>query len=153
MSNWSRAWVVSDRIDEAIDDVWSKTLSQISTSFGRLAYLASLRDPNSGRYRHYGLSQIYGEDETHRVLNSSHEQVFAEWLNFTLRRQREDLDDYFEDSDEEPVQVIHAWKTLKPYLGLAPAGAGEAERYLYASDLELILELIQAEISESSSSA
>ena len=144
---------MSDRFDEAIDDVWSKTLSQISTTFGRLAYLASLRDANSGRYRHYGLSQIYGEDETHRVLNSGHEQVFAEWLNFDLRQQHQDLDSYFQDSDEEPVQVIEAWTTLKPYVALAPAGSGEAERFLYTSDLELILELMRAELSESSSSA
>ncbi len=143
---------MSNRFDEAIEDVWSKTLSQVSTTFGRLAYLASLRDPNSGRYRHYGLSQIYGEDEAHRALTASHERVFAEWLNFDLRCQREDLQAYFREAEDHPSDMIQAWTTLKPYVGLTPIGAGDAERFLYTSDLELILELMLAEAAEPSSS-
>ncbi len=144
---------MSDRYQEAIEDVWSKTLAHVSTTFGRLAHLASLRDSNTGRYRHYGLSQIYGEDETHRVLNASHEQAFAEWLSFDLRRQRDDLESYLKDSDEDPNHVLGTWTTLRPYVGLTPAGSGEAERYLYISDLELILELMRTEISETEPSA
>jgi hypothetical protein len=42
----------------ATADLFKNTLSRIPTLFGRLAYLASLRDSNSGIYRHYGLASI-----------------------------------------------------------------------------------------------
>ena len=48
----------------AAEDLWRHTLSRIPTLFGRIAYLASLRDPNSGIYRHHGLSAVFGRDES-----------------------------------------------------------------------------------------
>jgi len=40
--------------------------------------------------------------------------------------------------------VLDAWSTLAPYRRLIPVRATEAERELYISDLELILELLQS---------
>ena len=36
------------------DALWIRDLSQIETLYGRLVYLAGLRNPDSGRYEHYG---------------------------------------------------------------------------------------------------
>ena len=44
----------------AAADLWRNTLSQIPTLFGRLVYLSSLRDSNSGAYEHYGLAKVFG---------------------------------------------------------------------------------------------
>jgi hypothetical protein len=44
--------------DRPAEDVWDRTLAQIATTFGRIAYLASLRNENSGRYEHFGLARI-----------------------------------------------------------------------------------------------
>ena len=43
-------------------DLWRHTLSQIPTTFGRLVFLASLRDPNTGAYAHYGFAHRVGEE-------------------------------------------------------------------------------------------
>ncbi len=61
-----RAAVVFDR--SAASDLWRNTLSQIPTVYGRLVYLASLRNPNTGHYGHHGLSLVFGEDEANRAL-------------------------------------------------------------------------------------
>ncbi len=72
------------RRDRAMKDVWQRTLSQIPTTFGKVAHLASLRNENSGQYEHFGLAQLYSDEEADRVLGLSHHQVFREWLNFPL---------------------------------------------------------------------
>ena len=72
-------------------DLWKNTLSKIPTQFGKLAYLASLRDPNSGIYRHHGLSAVFGREESNRALRQNHEQAFFEWLNLPLSEKSADL--------------------------------------------------------------
>ena len=83
------------------------------------------------------------------VLGLSHRQVFREWLNFPLEKQRQDLESYLESIKGERKKVLQTWLTLTPYKNLLPVGAVEAERLLYISDLELILELMRNELSPS----
>ena len=137
------------RRERAMRDAWERTLSQIPTTFGKVAHLASLRNENSGQYEHFGLAQLYSDEEANRVLALSHHQVFREWLNFPLEEQRRDLEDYLESLEGERKKVLQTWLTLTPYKNLLPVGAVEAERLLYISDLELILELMQNELSPS----
>ena len=127
-------------------DVWKRTLEQIPTIFGRLVYLASLRNANTGCYQHFGLAQLYGADEADRVLRQSHERIFAKWLNFDLSAQRKDLESYLAGVGDDRRTVLEAWTSLSPYKTLTPAAAGDAERFLYSSDFEIILELLRDEL-------
>jgi hypothetical protein len=52
----------------AAADLWRNTLSQIPTTFGRLIYLASLRDQNTGAYHHHGLEQLFGPEQAEQTL-------------------------------------------------------------------------------------
>ncbi len=122
------------RRDRAMKDVWQRTLSQIPTTFGKVAHLASLRNENSGQYEHFGLAQLYSDEEADRVLGLSHHQVFREWLNFPLEKQRQDLENYLESLGGKRRKVLETWLTLTPYKNLLPVGAVEAERLLYISD-------------------
>jgi len=132
-----------------MSDVWQRTLEQIPTVFGKLVYLASLRNANTGCYQHFGLAQLYGADEADRVLRTSHERVFASWLNFDLQNQKSDLDAYLTSVGDDRSTVLDAWESLSPYKTLTPAAAGDAERFLYSSDLEIILEILRNELSSS----
>jgi hypothetical protein len=134
-----------DRRERAIRDVWERTLSQIPTTFGRMAYLASLRDENSGRYRHFGMEQVYSESDADYVLRVSHEGAFREWLSYSLERQQEDLEQYLEAVNEDRAVVLSTWSSLAPYRNLIPSTAAESERELYLADLEIILELLRNE--------
>jgi hypothetical protein len=118
-------------------DLWRNTLSRIPTHFGRLVFLASLRDTLTGRYLHPPLFEIAGREVTDRTLCHSHHQIFAEWLNFTLSEQKADLDDYL-TSTQAPLETL-------PYRDLAPSTAHQVERQLYLTDLETLLELLRYE--------
>src|ERR1700751_906808 len=124
----------------AADDLWNRTLSQIPTLYGRLAYLASLRDPNSGIYRHHGLAAMFGRDESSRALRESHEQVFLEWINLPMQQKRLDLGRHFAAlEDPMPVVVDHLLNS-RTFRGQPPASARPMEQELFCTDLEILLE-------------
>lgn len=117
--------------------LWRKTLAQVPTVFGRLAFLASLRNPATGRYNHQDLVRVLGPEETDRALCNSHHQVFSEWLKFSLSEQKADLDDYFSTAGGS--------RRAFDYHHLVPPTARDVERQLYLTDLETLLELLKYE--------
>ena len=127
----------------AAADLWRNTLSQIPTVFGRLVYLSSLRDSNTGSYEHYGLAQIFGAKEADKTLRHSHAQAFSEWLNLNLEQQKRDLEEYLSGLEEDVDAILASWIRLAPYRNLIPARSREVERHLYLSDLEVVLELLK----------
>ena len=116
--------------------VWRRTLLQIPTVFGRLVYLASLRDPHTGRYAHFSLTPLIGPEESDRTLCHSHHQVFAQWIGFSLAEQKADLEVYVS-------QPGGRQNLLDQYLSAVPPAAREVERELYLTDLETLIGLLR----------
>jgi len=129
----------------AAADLWRHTLTQIPSMFGRLVYLASLRDQNTGRYEHHGLSQVFSGQESDQALRESHAQTFSEWLCYDLERQKADLDLYLSSFNVDKRTILATWIRLAPYRNLVPASARDPERRLYLADLEALLELLKNE--------
>jgi len=136
------AGVAFDR--SAASDLWRNTVSQIPSVFGRLVYLASLRNPNNGSYEHHGLALVFGEDEANRALKHSHTAVFAEWLSFNIEQQKADLDLYISGLFEDKRVVVETWIGLAPYRNLIPASVKGVERRLYIADFTALLELFKS---------
>jgi hypothetical protein len=111
--------------------------------FGRLAYLAALRDPVSGKYYDDSLNSQLGPQDADRALRHSHYQVFSQWLAFSLAEQKEDLSEYLSGLGRGWARPN--WSSAAPYRQLIPASAREVERQLYLADLETLLELLKAE--------
>ncbi len=128
--------------DPALEDIWQKTLSGVPSEFGKLAYLASLRDANSGVYHHYGLEQLYSPEQCDEALHCSHLEVFYRWLERSLEEQKDDLEFYLRGVEGELPVIVSNWELLQPYLGYVPAAANEAARQWFLSDLRIILELL-----------
>src|SRR5437016_12980327 len=94
----------------AMADLLKNTLSRIPTVFGQIMYLASLRDANSGVYRHHGLSVSFGRQDSVQALTESHTRVFLEWLGMTLAEKHQDLSAYLQGLEEGYDTVIRHWR-------------------------------------------
>ncbi len=117
-------------------------LSRIPTVFGRLKFLASLRDSGSGRYIYPALAGAMGEDALDWTLRYSHHQVFSNWLTFSLAQQKSDLDEFMSEHQAR-VSSLH-------YRDLVPTTARDVERLLFFTDLETLLELFDFDAGRSS---
>ena len=129
----------------AVSDLWRNTLSQIPSVFGRLVYLSSLRNGNTGRYEHHGLALVFGEDEANRALKKSHTQAFAEWLRFNLEQQKADLDLYLSGLYEDKRTILETWLKLAPYRNVIPSSVRGVARQLYLADLTALIDLLKNE--------
>ena len=129
----------------AAADLWRHTLSQIPTQFGKLAYFATLRNPNHGAYEHHGLAAMFGEQESRAVLAASHAEVFSDWLALPLEQQKADLDAYLEGLGEDKAAVVSNWLSTRTYQNYIPAQARQAAKELFLADMEAMLELLKRE--------
>jgi hypothetical protein len=127
----------------ALADLWKHTLSRIPTVSGRLIYLATLRDVNSGTYRHHGLITAFGREESLKALRESHQTAFESWLNLSLAEKNEDLRDYLRALDDSQEEVIEHWLQSGNYRTYVPASAMKAEADLFCQDLETLLQLLR----------
>jgi len=126
-------------------DLWHRTLVQIPTLFGRLAYLASLRNANANSYHHHGLAARYGVRASQAALRESHVELLRDWLLMPLAERKIDLDTFFLGLEAPRELVVHNWQRLRPYVQYVPVQALKPEREMFLGDLEILVELIGRE--------
>jgi ABC-type molybdate transport system ATPase subunit len=132
---------ISER--ERSDDLWLRDLSHIGTSYGRLVYLAGLRNPDTGRYEYYGSTVNSSGTEANQMLKRRHEAIFREWVSYPLEKKKADIELYIATIDQvDKAELIDAWLRLTPYKNLVPASIRGPERQKHVSDFEAILGLL-----------
>ena len=130
---------------DPLADLWKHTLSRIPTVYGRLVYLASLRDPNSGSYRHHGLSLAFGREDSGRALRESHEQTLVEWLTLPLVSKNGDLKDYLIGLGEGHASVAGTWLRSGHLRNLVPDRATRAQKTQFVEETGILLEMVRNE--------
>ena len=79
-----------------------------------------------------------------RRLKRTHEQIFTEWVTFSLERKMADVEAYIESLDHvDRAELVDAWLRLTPYKNLVPASIQGPERRRHVSDFEAILGLLK----------
>ena len=126
-----------------IEDLWRVTLSQIPSLLGRLVYLSSLRDPNTGIYSHYGLAQRFTSEEADEAIRESHERAFGEWLLLRVAEQRADCELYWSSLLEDKRRVAEMWMRTESYRTLFPASASLAQRVDFNAHMEIMIEWLR----------
>jgi len=125
---------VSDFVDLAI--------STIPSTFGKLTFLAGLRDESTGRYTDPLAALLYG-NQLDGVLEQRHRQFFLAWLGLDLATQTTQVAQYLAVDDENENTLVEQWIKETLYEKLIPPAAREVERKLFVSDLMTILLLLQ----------
>jgi hypothetical protein len=78
-------------LQSALEDLLGTTLASVPGIVGKIDYVASLRDAQSGSYSHWGLSRAYGEQAAQQALREAHRVLFLRMLRTPLHALRDDV--------------------------------------------------------------
>ena len=130
-------------LQQAYDDLVNRSLSRIPCELGRLIYLASTREYNTGHYYHQGLADRFGPEAAQKALEIAHRQAFYKVSAYSLENLAEELERYFESAKEEPLECLRAWQKLEPYRVAVPAEVNATVARLFTSNLRLALAILR----------
>jgi hypothetical protein len=130
-------------VQEAYDDILLRTLSKLSCDLGRLIYLASTRDYNTGTYHHEGLSARFNPEVARKALEIAHRQVFYKVSAYSLKELVEEIEIYFRSSREDPQKVLRTWQKLEPFRIAVPVEVNPVVGRLFLSNIRLALAIFR----------
>ena len=78
-------------LKSALQDVRETTLAAVSGLLGKLAYLGSLR--RAGRYQHWGMETVHGQEASERALKGAHVEVVTSVLRTPIANLVEDVEE------------------------------------------------------------
>jgi hypothetical protein len=139
------SWGSLDRNRKLTEDLAERTLAAISTEYGKLIYLASLRDLASGMYRHEGLEALYSAGSAQEALLYAHREVCSRIMEMPLAMQETDLLGCWKGFDVEAEGLIGNWKESEAYRTLIPFGLPDYMRTLFCSNIETLLSVFESD--------
>jgi len=122
-----------------IEDFSSHTLAAIPSDFGRLYYVSSLKDSDSGRYEHEGLMSLYPENAVQAALSHCHEELFSRILETPLNEQAQDLRECLETAGDKYWDVIESWRENPYFQSMCPEGLPDYLHDLFCSNMGVLL--------------
>ena len=128
-----------------IEDFSSQTLKAISSVFGRLYYVNSLKDSISGRYEHDGLTSLYPENAVQAALSHCHEELFCRILETPLSEQERDLKACLGSAGEQYWDVVESWQKDRDFQTMCPEGLPEYLRDLFCSNMGALLAIFTSD--------
>ena len=130
-------------VQEAYDDLLNRTLARIPCDLGRLIYLASTRDYNTGNYYHEGLANRFRAEVARKALEIAHRLAFYRLSAFSLESLVSDLEAYLQSTRENPREFLRAWQKLEPYRVAIPTEVNLTVARLFTSNLRLALAILR----------
>lgn len=140
---------VSAQVHEACDDLKNRTLASLPGAFGRLIYLASMRDYNTGQYYHEGLANRYSEEVAAKALTKSHQETFQHLVRSPLAQLVDELERYIISTSAEADQLLGTWERLQPYRVAVPAQSNLALAEFFTSNVKIALSILKHRRSKS----
>jgi len=131
--------------------VHNQVLDIYPNDLTRLIYLASLRDCNSGMYRHPTLCRKYTTEATDSILRLCHEQVFARVLALPVDDYVRQLKGYIRFSNVDRSGLIKTWNTLQAYRTVIPVKITALETKIFVSNITLALGIVESGAAPSAS--
>lgn len=128
-----------------LEDFTTATLAAISSDFGRLLYISSLRDVSSGAYDHAGLLALYPREAVQQALQKCHTELFERILETPLELQEKDLRLCLRHMEGDLSSSARRWRDLQAYRLLLPQGMPSYLMDLFCSNLSVLLDLLAVE--------
>jgi hypothetical protein len=89
----------------AAEDFAYKTLPALPGVLGKLRYVSGLRQAD-GRYEHWGLVRVYGEQAVQQVLGDKHRDLMMQVLRLPLRELVADAIECAEHEEASPADYV-----------------------------------------------
>ena len=115
-------------------------MGQIPTTFGKLAYLATLHGPEPGSYRHPVLGRFAPSHKLSGFLRIAHRELLHRWLELDLRRQRRDLERHLDEDVSGHRARLCSLRDRRALEAILPPDVLSHEQALFTHDLALLLE-------------
>ena len=127
-------------LKSALEDLLSTTLAGVEGTVGKVEYLASLRDADSGSYSHWGLTRAHGETAAQVALAEAHRLMFLRLLRTPLRNLRDDVMVSSGALQMTASEYVQSLRRREPILLPADLGGGSPRHFssvLYALSILL----------------
>jgi hypothetical protein len=127
-----------------IEDFSSRSLAAISSDYGRLYYVNSLKNADSGRYEHDGLASLYPENAVQSGISHCHEELFSRILETPLQEQERDLRTCLDSAGEQFWDVIESWRETRYFREMCPEDLPDYLQKLFCSNMSALLAIFSA---------
>jgi hypothetical protein len=127
-----------------VEDFTSKTLAAIPSDFGRLCYVNSLKDPDSGQYKHDGLADLYSESSVQAALEQCHGELLSRILETPLQDQERDLRKCLGTAGDGFWNIVESWRETGNYRTMCPQGLPVYLNELFCSNMGALLEIFSS---------
>ncbi len=131
-------------VQQAADDVRTRTLARIQRPLDRLIYLASTRDYNTGIYHHDGLAARYSATAACEALADCHREVFQELLACSVEELVAQLEGYMRSAGIGPGEFFISWRKLQPYRVAIPVETEPLSGEFLFCNLKAALAILEA---------
>lgn len=135
--------VTHSDIEAAKEDLKLRTLEPIGYDFGRLIYMSSLRDFNSGEYYHHGLAYCFSEQAASAALVACHQEIFYRLASSPLESLVQQVDHFIRSSSHNWEKTLNAWETLEAYRVMVPSVSNRLLAELFRSNVMIAMEVLK----------
>jgi hypothetical protein len=121
---WSRVEAFGKSEGECTSMALAEAMHEVSwiseTSLSRLILLSTMRDNNTGMYRHPVLARKFPPEIVSRALAQVHKEACDELLRYPFRELVDELEHYVDQTAAQRSNVLANWKKTKAYRSAKP---------------------------------